>query len=306
MFQKILVPLDGSELAERALRPACQLAQDAKGELLLLSVPFLKHAFSVEESTGVATLLPHQSVDQTGGELKSYLTELCEGHKHPDMGISTCVREGDEASVIVDTAAAEDVDLIMMSTHGRTGFSRWYLGSVTERVLRSSPCPVLVVRDKRPFSRILITLDGSLLSERALLPGFTLARCFKSLVTLLQVSQPEVLDPVLVDELEAAEPGLGRQAQEDYNFRVQRYLKTVADRHRHLIYGGVRTLVVPGPVAEAILETIEAQRIDLVVLATHGRTGLRRWVMGSIAEKVVRHAECSAMIVRPPKEALFG
>ncbi|MAT98157.1 MAG: hypothetical protein CL608_13515 [Anaerolineaceae bacterium] len=305
MFQKILVPLDGSELAERALEPALALARATRGELLLLSIPFLKHMF-VEERAGYGMLLPHQSIEATRKELSDYLQRLTETHGPSEVGMRSQIGFGDEASVIVDTAVAEDIDLIVMSTHGFTGFSRWFLGSVTEKVLRSAPCPVLVIRDARPFSHVLITLDGSPLSEQALAPGFALAQSFDAAVTLLRVKQAEMLNPNLVKELEIHERGLGSQVQDEFYFRAEHYLERLAEEHQHLSTQQVQTLVPSGPVAAEILEAIEAEAIDLVVISTHGRTGLRRWVYGSITEKVMRQANCSMLIIRPPAEALKG
>ena len=303
MFHRILVPLDGSELAERALKPALKLSKAAKGELLLLSISYLKHAF-VEERAGIGFLLPHQSIDQTRQELATYLQSIAEKSAQPEVLLRTRIEDGDEASVIVDTAVAEQSDLIVMSTHGRTGFSRWYLGSVAERVMQSAPCPVLIVRGERPFARVLITLDGSELAERALLPGFALASCFNSEVTLMQVEQPVAISPIFISDLEAQEHGLGSQARDYFYFRTQRYLDRMAQQHQSLISQEVKTMSLTGPVADTILETIEKNEIDLLVMATHGRTGLRRWVFGSIAEKVAHHAQCAVLVVRPPEEAL--
>ncbi len=303
MFQKILVPLDGSKLAEQALEPALSLARAARGEILLLSIPYLKHMF-VEERAGYGMLLPHQSIEATRQELLAYLQKLTETRVPSEVIWRSRIGNGDEASVIVDTAVAENIDLIVMSTHGYSGFSRWLLGSVTEKVLRGAPCPVLVVREAKPFSHVLITLDGSPLSELALAPGFALASCYDAPITLLRVKQEEELNPNLVKELEAHERGLGSQIQDEFFFRAERYLSQLAEKYQHLSKQEVQTIAVSGPVAGEILEAIEAEAVDMVVMSTHGRTGLRRWVYGSITEKVMRQANCSMLIIRPPAEAL--
>lgn len=303
MFQKILVPLDGSELAERALDPALRVAQAASGELLLLSIPFAKHLF-VEDPIGYKVISPETSIEATRVELSAYLRRLTETRAPSEAVLYSRIGYGDEASVIVDTAVTEKIDLIVMSTHGYTGFSRWFLGSVTEKVLRSAPCPVLVIRDDKPISHVLITLDGSPVSEQALAPGFALAHSYDADVTLLRVKQEEEIDPVMVTELEAYEQGLGSRAREELHSRADHYLSLLAEQHRHLSRKRVETIAVTGPVAAEILEAIDAEGINLVVMSTHGRTGLRRWVYGSITEKVMRHANCSMLIVRPPTDAL--
>lgn len=300
MFQKILVPLDGSELAERALEPAFALAKAAGGELLMLSIPYLKHLF-LAETAGYGLLWPEQSLAYTRDELAAYLQTLAERHAQPGLNLHSRVVEGDEASVIVDTAVSEKIDLIVMSTHGRSGLSHWYLGSVTEKVLQSAPCPVLVMRDAvRSFGHTLITLDGSHLSEQALTPALAVADCFDTAVTLLRVEQPEDLDPNFIYELDAYESGLGSQAREAINFRTENYLSQIAERHQPRCQQKIQLLVMSGSAAKEILTAIEAGSVDLVVMATHGRTGLRRWVYGSVTEKVMRQANCAVLIVRPP------
>lgn len=303
MFQKILVPLDGSELAEQALEPAHRLAEAANGELLLLSVPYLKHLF-VHEVAGYALLWPEQSMSHTYQELSAYLQSLQEHYPHTGCRWITQIVEGDEASVIVDTAVAQNVDLIVMSTHGRSGFSHWYFGSVTEKVLQSAPCPVLVLREARPFRHVLITLDGSRLSERALLPGLALANSFAANVTLLRVEEPEELDPAFMRELDMQEAGLGRQAYDEFYFRTENYLAEIAERHQPLCHQPLKQLVMAGSPAQEILAAIENSDVDVVVMATHGRTGLRRWVFGSVTEKVMRHVRGGVLIVRPPNSDL--
>src|SRR5690606_23212893 len=158
----------------------------------------------------------------------------------------------------------------VMSTHGFTGFSRWVLGSVTEKVLRSAPCPVLVIRDPKPISHVLITLDGSPLSEQALAPGFALANCLDAAVTLLRVKQEEMIDPTVIKELETHEQGLGGQVRDEFHFRTEHYLDQLAEKHQHLSRKTVQTIAITGPVAAEILEAIEAEAIDLVVMSTHG------------------------------------
>ena len=303
MFQKILVPLDGSELAEQALEPALMLAEEASGELLLLSIPYLKHLF-VSERAGYGLLWPDQSVAHTHEELAAYLLGLQARHAYAGCSWLTQIVDGDEASVIVDTAAAQNVDLIVMSTHGRSGFSHWYFGSVTEKVLQSAPCPVLVLREARPLRHILITLDGSRLSERALAPGLALAHCFDAAVTLLRVEEPEELDPAFLRELDTHERGLGSQAYDTFYYRTENYLAEVAERHQPFCRQPLKQLVMSGSAANEILAAIENSDVDVVVMATHGRTGLRRWVFGSVTEKVMRHARGAVLIVRPPSADL--
>lgn len=304
MFQKILVPLDGSELAEQALPPAVALSQAENGEVILLSVPVLKHMF-VRERAGYGFLWPEDSLRHSRQELMPYLQGLQEVNARSGLVLRAEVRDGDAAGVIIDTAVAENVDLIAMSTHGRSGLSRWVLGSVAEKVLRQAPCPVLVIRDTKPFSHMLITVDGSELSEYALEPGLEVARRLGSRVTLLSVEQVEELDPQFIAELEQAEKGLGQHARDDFYHRTETYLQDIVLKYQPQLDQDIQIAPKSGaPVAQIILDFIEANDVDLVVMSTHGRTGLKRWVYGSVTEKVLHGAHCAMLVVRPPAHAL--
>lgn len=299
MFTKILVPLDGSELAERALAPATTLATPHSGKVILLSVTYLQHMF-VEEPGGYGFLLPEDSLAKTRRELTAYLENLRRTRARPELNFLPRVLDGDVASCIVDTAASEDVDLIVMSTHGRSGFSRWILGSVTERVLRQAPCPVLVIRETKPFQHVLITLDGSELSEQALEPGLEVARRFGSRVTLFQVETSERRAPQFVAELESVKGGSSDKARDDSY--LETYLQHLSRQFQPTMDQEIEFAYATGPVAPAILDFIESHDIDLVAMTTHGRSGLKRWVYGSVTEKVLRVADCGLLIIRPPAE----
>jgi nucleotide-binding universal stress UspA family protein len=295
MFHKILVPLDGSALAERALQPALALAQQTNATLILLQVPVLE-ATVVPAPAGYGLLLPEQSIEIVRSQSYNYLQTIARSWAYPGVNLSIKVAEGDEAGGIVDTAANEGIDLIVMSTHGRTGLSRWVLGSITERVLHSAPCPVLVIRSADPLTHVLITLDGSELAEVALRPGLELARRLGSKITLLHVLPDMAYDPDEVNYLERMEQGLRDQLH-----------KVVADSEGYLdelareqpFNLPIRTALCIGTPAESILEYADLHHANLIVMATHGRTGLRRWLYGSVTEKVLRGTNCSMLVVRP-------
>lgn len=297
MFKKILVPLDGSELAERALEPALALAQQQHGEVILLSVPVLQHMF-VMEPAGYGFLLPEQSVEQSRTELGDYLKGVQNRRAHPNVKVHTLIEEGDEATTIVEVAAAEQIDLIVMSTHGRTGFTRWMLGSITEKVLREAPCPVLVIRNDQPLTRLVVTLDGSALAEQALGPGLEVANSLGCHATLFRVVPPLDVDPHLVASLDKLEQGFGDRLRETGHSQAVAYLQGLVEKHQ----GSCPNLseeVWGGDPARTIVDFVEARHINLIVMATHGRTGFQRWVHGSVMEKVLRIAPCALLVVRP-------
>jgi nucleotide-binding universal stress UspA family protein len=305
LFKKILVPLDGSKLSENALEPAIKLAQASGAELILLSVPVIKHVMVMPEYSGYATLLPEQSLEDSRHDFLEYLEHVRDNRLPSNLPVQTEIVEGDEASVIVDQAFSTQADLIVMATHGRSGLSRWMMGSVTEKVLQQAHCPVLAVRSDKPIERMLITLDGSAASEAALEPGLALARALAAKVTLLQVqSGQDYVSPREVERLDAVEKGLGLRLQDSVYYAAEAYLDYLKTRYELVVEGSLDVAVLDGPPARRIIQYIEENEIDLVVMATHGRTGLSRWLYGSITEKVLRAADCAKFIMRPPQHLL--
>jgi nucleotide-binding universal stress UspA family protein len=287
MFKKILVPLDGSQLSQRALEPALALGQQIGAELLLVRVPVTDTlSFVVSEA----------KQRELAQDALAYLETLRQSNEQSQLNIRTQVLDGDAASAIVDTARAEQTDLIIMSTHGYSGPTRWVLGSVTERVLRSAPCPVLAIRAARQPQRVLITLDGSPLAERAIEPGLSIAWSLQAEVTLLRCV-PHMATNGKLDEHER---GLNRQMQADLLIEAREYLRVRSDgADRSARSVALKTEVRIGSPADSILEYVKTYGIDLIVMATHGRTGLKRWVYGSVTAKVLRSVGCSMLVIRP-------
>jgi nucleotide-binding universal stress UspA family protein len=200
---------------------------------------------------------------------------------------------------ILDAADRHGVDLIVMSTHGRSEVGRMLFGSVADLVLRRASIPVLVVPSiveqawagNRALS-LLVPLDGSALAEEAIVPAERLAAAFGSPLTLLRVVDPPTHpiygpDQAYVPFDEAAEVA-----------RAQRYLEQRATTLR-ADGGQVETRVVLGEPARKIAETAGEQKVGLIVMATHGRGQLRRLVLGSIALSVLRQTTAPLLVVRP-------
>lgn len=298
MFKRILVPLDGSELAERALGPALAVAKHYQAELLLLNAPMIAPALTaVVHSYDIPAF--DMNMKQMHLEAEQYLTYKRDTLRHEGVVVRKVVQEGDPATVIVDTAADQNADLIVMSTHGYTGLERWVMGSTAERVLQSAPCPVLILRSRRPIQQMAITLDGSELAEQALPPGLALASAFSAEVTLLRVKEPyHKPDPDLIHQLEQMEPGLGQHMVDDFYANVDNYIERIRvenqEAHPH-----IEALSLVGPAAPSITDYLQTNEVDLVVMATHGRTGLGRWLYGSVTQKLLRNMPCAMLVVRP-------
>jgi nucleotide-binding universal stress UspA family protein len=183
-----------------------------------------------------------------------------------------------------------------MSTHGYSGFTRWVLGSVAEKVLSTASCPVLIIRSEQPIRKVLIPLDGSSLSELVLEPALELAAGLKAEVTLLRVVEP--VDVRDIEYYEQIEHGLGLRMQRDFHDNAEDYLRQLATTHQRTDLK-IQTAIEEGATAERVLHFAETRGSDLIAMATHGRSGLQRWMYGSVTEKVMRSGCCSMLIVRP-------
>lgn len=300
MFSKILVPLDGSKLAERALAPAFTLGQHAESEMIVARVLVAEKILVPDMYLygGYGVQWPDQALEEARAEATEYLQNIHEARGKSRLAITTKVLEGDVADAIVTLAVKDKVDLIVMSSHGYSGLPRWMLGSVAERVLSIAPCPVLVIRSTATLSSILVALDGSELSERALAPALEVARGFHSQMTLLR-AVPEVTprDAQTLDEIER---GLGMRLQEEIHEDAAAYLNRLAAAAREAGLD-VSTIVLHDSAATGILNHIDNHPVDMIAMSTHGRSGLQHWIYGSITEKVLRNTTRSMLVVRPGK-----
>jgi nucleotide-binding universal stress UspA family protein len=282
MFDRILIPLDGSMLAESVLIQVRRLLARRDAELILLRVVTLPPA--VEADAG-------EPLDLLWARATEYLQKVsgrlaCEG-----LRVRCKVVEGFPANKILEVAKKEKASLIAMSTHGRTGLSRWVFGSVTEKVLRASPVPVLAVpsflgvggdavpRGARelPFRKILAPMAAEEMSLEVLPPLAEFARLFGSTVRLLHVC----------DWVECTVP--------------MHELRMAYERLREEGVSAEPELKQGDP-AVGILESCRQEGADLIAMTTHGRSGVGRWVMGSVAEKVLWASNVPLLVVRPAKK----
>jgi nucleotide-binding universal stress UspA family protein len=295
-FRSILVPLDGSPFAEQALALAAALGGAAKARLRLVLVHQQPSAPRTPEAK---KLYPKVELATRRAE-RDYLNGLASRLKqtgYPD--VTRVVLTGPPGPTLVEHAAEWGPSLVVMSTHGRGPLARAWLGSVADYLVRHVGVPVLLVRpteDKAAVEfagQILVPLDGSRLGEAALEPAASIARLFGAELSLVQVVRPvavasgvPVSFPVGYDERLTA---LCRQEAQDY----------LDDLAEHLREDGVRasaSAVLSESVAGTILELASGEQVGLVALATHGRGGLRRLTLGSVADKVVRGTDRPVLV----------
>lgn len=296
MFKKIIVPLDGSEVAENVLPYVHTLTLPGETELYLIrNIELSAYAFGAESPTMMTELL-----DSISADAQTYLARHKDELQARGYCVTTRLTRGDTASSILQLATEQHAELIAMTTHGRTGVGRATLGSVADRVLRSADVPVLLVRDAAGASpgetlrQILVPLDGSDLSEQALPLARLLARELDSRILLLR--SVESLDDVHLARL--FEDRLDEHdVPSDWYNEAQVYLNQM---QKNLQFANIPSeiRVVIGQPAQAILDAAAAEPCDLIVMSTHGRSGLSRWVYGSVTSKVLHETTCPLLIVR--------
>lgn len=298
-FRRVLIPLDGSSFAERALSFLPCLVAPAEMELVVVSViEPLRYAFNSLDFT-LATLVTY-----VRNSTQEYIDSQTERLRSAGYQVTSHVMDGDAAICILELAETVHADLIVMTTHGRSGFVRWALGSVAERVVQGANAPVLLVRqemesDACTLRRILVPLDGSTLAEQALPVAQRLARDREAQLLLLHVVQ--ALDAgsrrmLFASDAEADAAVAGWRAD------AEEYVQEITNEVRKDGVAVEARTAFGNPDEEINAMVVDAD-ISLVVMSTHGRTGLSRWYYGSIANKVMRSVSCPLLLIRPGPEA---
>ncbi len=312
MFERILVPLDGSSVAERAIPAAASIARAFGGSVILLSVvapPVTPGKFSVPEE------YPKASTEEERASATAYLRGIAQSDKLAGIATEVQTLVGATAPMILSATQSLHADLIVLCTHGYTGFKRWRLGSVAEKVIRHAQIPVFVLpeRGSEPATAVqqavhaLVALDGSSLSEVMLEPAASLtaglARAASQQGTLQLMRVVDIPSGYgkfrsTVDSFYDAQ--MRAEAKQEY----EQYLETVAKRFSEgelAKYNlAVTTVVATDPdVAEAIVQTAEQEKVDFTAMATHGRGGVQRWALGSITERVLHATMVPLFIMRP-------
>jgi nucleotide-binding universal stress UspA family protein/predicted transcriptional regulator len=298
----LLVPLDGSEFGEAALPLAESLARARGLELVLARiVPWPSYLMSGGSSDYLAPDLYEQLISGEQDTANDYLATVSQRLVGQGLSVETVMRQGTAAENLLDLADELGVFAVAMATHGRGGMKRLVLGSVAEQLIHQATVPILLVRVKdgvtqapppNGLRRLLVPLDGSGLAERALDAALELAGPKTELV-LLRVA-PSVLE--LVSNTDVVTNSLDADATDRLLAEAQVYLDGIA---APLTAAGrtVSTLAQVGDPTEVVLQAGHDQHCDLVVMATHGHTGASRLLLGSVADRVVRHAELPVFLV---------
>ncbi|MCC6168573.1 MAG: universal stress protein [Caldilineaceae bacterium] len=294
MFQRVLIPLDGSALAEQVLAHVGQFVLPTTTELVLVRV--LETMRYPPSRYGP---VPMDLFDSVRRQYASYLEEMSIQPQAAQYRVVTVVAEGDAATEILKTAQNCGADLIAMTTRGRSGLKRWALGSVAEHVLEGASLPVLLVREQpggahNRLQRIMVPLDGSALAEQVLPYAQWLAQTTGAKLLLLQV----VDDPEVEFSNAQWPPSATSSSPHEHGVALaQEYLQAVCDRLQ-AVGLTCHYKVLGGIPHQSICQIAQRRRIDMVVMSTHGNSDLRRWLFGSVANHVIRGVSCPVLVVR--------
>ncbi len=331
MFQRILVPIDGSELSEKTLPLALEFADRANGKILLVTVvdmpsgPGLQaedqlEGFEGDGSVADASRQGEPSASSRPSDRRplhhsytpsrvrtvaqNYLDGIADSLRSDGERVSTVVSAGDAASEIAAIGERENVDLIAMATRGRSGLVRGLLGSVADRILHTASSPMLMVRPETapkkdepapPIETIIVPVDGSELSEAALPYAVSLARHFSAKLHLTRT--------VRFPGVYSADVMYGQQSGDLYNMKTleeqaEEYVQSLLERLKEQRVEASHDIGRGHPRAH-IVESAEQLPGAMVVMCTRGASGITRWVMGSVADGVIRTAPVPTLVIPP-------
>jgi len=308
MFEKILLPLDGSAMAERSIPHAIEFARIFNSKILVLHV--LESEISAEQIVHTeplnwqlhkakAELYLHKTANQM--RLMLNLPEMddeldCEGR------VTVTMLEGKVAEAIVDFAQKENIDLLVISSHGSSGLSRWNLNSVTTKVINLIYKPVLIIRGyavdgddpiQPHYERIMLPIDCSRRSECSLNAGYAIAKNYQSRVILTSVIKPPEISAI--DPFNQELQLLNNQYMDLSRKTVQRYMDEVSQRLG--VENEIR-IVEDHSIVKAIMNLANDENVDLLILCAHGYTGELSWPFGTVARSFIEYSTKPVLVIQ--------
>lgn len=296
MLDRMLVGLDGSPLAETILPYVGALARGLNAEITLLHVAHLPEEVvsGLYQRPAIA-----ERIARAETAARAYLAGVQDRLDDTGLRVHTAVVSGDAAGQIVFYADREGINLIVLATHGRSGLRRWRFGSVADKVLHMTRVPLLLIRPREGepvpatgVREVVVPLDGSPLSEAVLPFAETVATRFGAPVTLLRAVQPLFL---------FGEPAPG--SADDITVGLRETLRDYLEQPAALLRQKgitVETLPLIGDPAGEIIAHADRHPGNLIIMATEGRSGLMRMLIGSVTERVAHHAATPVLVIRPP------
>jgi nucleotide-binding universal stress UspA family protein len=296
MYKRILVPLDGSQVAEQVLPYARYLAGKLKIPVDLLGVVDLAALTSAMRMANVRNL--ETLITDHAQRSEAYLEKVSK--TFPEIGVTQTVRKGKPEEAVIEKGAADGDTLIAMATHGRSGIERWLLGSVAEKVLRGTTNPLLLVRaaehgkseGETAIKKVIVPLDGSPLAEKVL-PYVT--ALIKQLVFETVLVRAYNLKQV-VSTFEDYIPNWNA-LEAEAKAEAIRYLDGKVRELKSQGLSEISSRVSDKEAAKEIIDVAREESNSLIAMCSHGRSGVKRWVLGSVTEKVVRHSNSPVLVI---------
>lgn len=298
MHRRIVVPLDGSAFAETAIPTAAAMARSLRGHLELAMV----HSPALSGPSPAAALAQDARIRAYE---EAYVSQKARSSADAADGPVACsVLDGPVAATLIDHVRSRKADLVVMTTHGRTGLSRFFLGSVADRLVRELHCPILLLPPQAPQvpepgagARVLIPLDGSALAASIIARAVAVLPPDATLELVRVVILPAIPLPP-----EAASALPSEMLDEEMSVAAH-YLEDVATTLRargRAVHTRVLSHWSP---AAAIADHADERHCDLIALATRGEGGLQRALLGSVADKLIRTARLPVLVWNPPAAA---
>ncbi len=309
MYQKMLVPLDGSELAEVVFTYAKELAGNMGLDIILLQVcpPSLREFLPMQKA------YMEQAADTVRKESRAVQKKVGIKEGGKPIEVTSELTVGHPAEEILRFIEENKIDLILMASHGRSGIRRWAMGSVADKIMRASTAPVLLVRskpaDETPYDKwskktLLVPLDGSEEAEAALYHVMMFAKQRRTQpldVVLIRVCEVPTMPAYYTPELSEVPLNWAQYAQPEMTRRKQaaaEYLANVENKFKEKGIN-VRSEVLEGKVNDTLVDFANKNPFSIIVMTTHGRAGLTRWVYGSIAEYVMLGVTSPVLVIGP-------
>jgi len=285
--EKLLLATDGSQFSEGAIRESIRLAKQCSSKLSAISV--------IETNPEYETIAP-QLLEKAEKATRRHLEAVKEQAVKEGVDCTISVLEGEDSYDLIATEAVKSkTSMIVMGRRGKTGLKRLTIGSTTARVIGHAPCNVLVVprAAQVEFKNIVVATDGSKYSAAAASEAIGIAKRNNSMLTIISVVPAEFATPT---DIEIAMSQREHIAEKEMHVAEQnaKMVKEAAQKEGVT----VRAFVMSGKPADAIIETAKDKSADLIILGSHGRTGLEKLLMGSVAERVIILSPCAVLVVK--------
>lgn len=299
MYRNVMVPVDGSPFSREAVLQGVRIASESGATLRLVRVG--SSSSMLHGGPDGFTIENERLSELHSAELADLYAIAAECRAHTTVNVTASLQYGPVVDALIGYARRQRVDLIVMRSHTRGGLARVWFGSVADGLIRESGIPVLVVKPPSVataldsglrYKKIIVPLDGSELAEQALPPAVKLARIEGATVTLLRVVAPTT--PVENEIQSSLGPARAQDVSEARDYLAS-LLASPADQSLPV----TRRVIISNDVPGAILATADGSEADMIAIATHGRGAIARARSGSVADRLMREAAISTMIIHP-------